>query len=115
MSERQDADYLGDIVEAMERIVEYTSGMTCEQFMADRKTQDAVIRNLEVVGEATKSLPTDWRNQYHDIPWKGLAGVRDKMIHHYFGLNYDIVWTIASEEIPVLLPQVREVLAKETS
>lgn len=115
MSERQDTDYLGDICEAMDRIVEYTAGLTRDQFMRDTKTQDAVVRNLEVVGEATKALPTDWRNRYPGIPWKGLAGVRDKMIHHYFGLNYDIIWTIVSEEIPTLLPQVREILTRETS
>lgn len=115
MPKRQVEDYLGDMLEAMERIVEYIGGLTRESSMSDRKTQDAVVRNLEVVGEATKALPADWRNRYPDIPWKGLAGVRDKMIHHYFGLNYDVIWTIASEEIPVLLPQVLEVLSSETA
>ena len=110
MSDRRDEDYLNDILEAMERIAEYISGLTKESFMLDRKTQDAVIRNLEIIGEATKSLSPELCRRHVEIPWSGLAGVRDKMIRYYFGLNYDVVWTIASEEIPALLPAIRTVL-----
>ena len=114
MSKRRDQDYLNDICEAIQRVVSYTEEMTGEQFMNDTKTQDAVVRNLEVIGEATKNLSTRIKRTYFHIPWKSLAGVRDKMIHHYFGIDYEIVWTIAKEELPGLLPQIEDVLAKHS-
>nr|VFK61774.1 MAG: Uncharacterized conserved protein, contains HEPN domain [Candidatus Kentron sp. TUN]VFK70836.1 MAG: Uncharacterized conserved protein, contains HEPN domain [Candidatus Kentron sp. TUN] len=81
MSERKDVDFLLDIRESMERISDYTHGMEYDDFFQDHKTQDAVIRNVEIMGEATKAF----------IPWKRLAMTRDKLIHHYFGINTDIV------------------------
>ncbi len=114
MSERRDQDYLSDIQEAIQRIVAYTAGMTFEQFLKDSKTQDAVVRNLEVIGEATKGLSDHLRKTHPQVPWKDLAGVRDKMIHHYFGINFEIVWMIAKEELPGLLPHIEDLLTKET-
>ena len=113
MSKRRDQDFLGDIREAIQRIAAYTEGMAYEQFVKDSKTQDAVIRNLEVIGEATKNLSNPLRKMYPQIPWKDLAGMRDKMIHHYFGINYEIVWTIAKEELPGLLPEIEDTMTKE--
>ena len=113
MSDRRDQDYLNDILEAMERIAEYIAGLTREDFMLDRKTQDAVIRNLEIIGEATKNLSPELCSRHGEVPWSGLAGVRDKMIHYYFGLNYDVIWTIASEELPALLLAIRNILSLE--
>jgi len=81
--------------------------------MNDTKTQDAVIRNLEVIGEATKNISNRLRKKYIQIPWKDMAGMRNKMIHHFFGINYDIVWTIVKEEIRKLLPEVQEIVEKE--
>jgi len=114
MSRRRDQDYLSDIREAIQRIAAYTAGLNYEQFMQDNKTQDAVVRNLEIIGEATKNLSSRLRRTYAQIPWRDLAGVRDKMIHHYFGINYEIVWTIAKEELPDLLSQIQDILTKET-
>ncbi len=99
-----------DIREAIQRIAVYTAGLDYEQFMQDNKTQDAVVRNLEIIGEATKNLSSRLRRVYAQIPWKDLAGMRDKMIHHYFGINYEIVWTIAKEELPDLLSQIQDIL-----
>jgi len=113
MSKRRDQDYLGDIREAIQRIAAYTMDLTYERFMEDLKTQDAVVRNLEVIGEATKNLSGQLRKAYPQIPWKDLAGVRDKLVHHYFGINYEIVWQIAKEELPGLLPQIEDILTKE--
>ena len=111
MSEqRRDKEYLGDIREAMQRIVAYTADLSYEQFMNELKTQDAVVRNLEVIGEAAKKLSSHLRKAYPQIPWKGMAGMRDKVIHHYFGVNYDIVWTVAKQEVPGLLPQIEDIL-----
>jgi uncharacterized protein with HEPN domain len=98
--------------EAIHRILTYTADLTYQQFMEDIKTQDAVVRNLEVIGEATKNLSVNLRKTHPKIPWKDLMGMRDKMIHHYFGINHEIVWTIAKEELAGLLPQVERILAK---
>jgi len=113
MSKPRDQDFLSDIWEAIQRILAYTESMDYEQFIKDGKTQDAVVRNLEVIGEATKNLSSHLRKTYPKIPWKDLAGARDKMIHHYFGINYEIVWTIAKEELPALLLKIEDVLTKE--
>ncbi|MFQ6078403.1 MAG: DUF86 domain-containing protein [Thermodesulfobacteriota bacterium] len=113
MSRRRDLDYLNDIREAIHRILTYTANLTYQQFIGDIKTQDAVVRNLEIIGEATKNLSGNLRKSHPKIPWKDLMGMRDKMIHHYFGTNYEIVWTIAKEELGALLAQIERILAKE--
>ena len=100
MSKRTDRDFLSDIQEAIRRITTYVAGMSYEAFITDIKTQDAVIRNLEIIGEATKDLSEKLRTENADIPWKSMAGVRDRLIHHYFGVNLDIVWQIATIELP---------------
>jgi uncharacterized protein with HEPN domain len=110
MSERADRDFLGDIQEAVRRIRSYTTAMTYEAFLTDTKTQDAVIRNLEVIGEATKNLSAELRVKYPDVPWKGMAGVRDRLIHDYFGVNFDIVWRIATVELPVVASRIEEIM-----
>lgn len=113
MSERADTDFLDDIQEAVRRVKAYLGAMTYEAFLADIKTQDAVIRNLEIIGEATKSLSAELRAKYADVPWKGMAGVRDRLIHHYFGVNLDIVWQIASGELSEVASRIQEVLKRE--
>ena len=110
MSERADGDYLRGIREAVRRIRMYTEGMTYSRFLADIMTQDAVIRNLEIIGEATKNLSEALRRKYPDVPWKGMAGVRDRLIHHYFGVNLDIVWDIVTGELHPLESQVESIL-----
>lgn len=112
MSKRRDWNFLHDIREAIQRILTYTAGLTYEQFMGDSKTQDAVVRNLEVIGEATKNLTANLRKTQPQLPWKDLMGMRDKMIHHYFGINYEIVWTIVKEELAGILPYLEEMLVK---
>ncbi len=83
--------------------------------MQDIKTQDAVVRNLEIIGEATKNIFSDFKEKYPKLPWKELAGMRDRLIHHYFGVNYDIVWVIVKEELPAVVIQVEEALDRESS
>ena len=109
---RRDPEYLTDIVEAMKRVAAYVSGLTFELFLQDTRTQDAVVRNLEVIGEAAKSLSPALKKSVPHIPWRSMAGMRDKVIHHYFGINYDTVWAVASQQILDLLPQVEQVLAQ---
>jgi len=113
MSKRRDQDYLSDILEAIKRIKIYTKGMTFSQFIKNNKTQDAVVRNIEVIGEATKHLSNEFRKKHPQVPWKEMAGIRDKMIHHYFGVNYEIVWTIVKQELTLLINQVKEISKKE--
>src|SRR3990172_3006254 len=110
MSERTDEDFLTDIQESIHRIRTYTDGITYEQFLGEIKTQDAVIRNFEIIGEATKRLSIRLREEYTNVPWKSMAGIRDRLIHHYFGVNLDIVWDIVTIELPLLESQVREIL-----
>jgi len=99
MSERTDQEFLSDIREAIQRISTYLTGIDYEIFVKDTKTQDAVIRNMEILGEAAKNLSEDFRVAHPDVPWKSMAGTRDRLIHHYFGVNLDIVWQIVSTEL----------------
>ncbi|MDI6760147.1 MAG: DUF86 domain-containing protein [Candidatus Brocadiaceae bacterium] len=112
MSKRRDIDYLGDIKEAIELVTAYTQGLTFGGFIQDRKTQDAVIRNLEIIGEATKNISAHLRKKYPQVPWKEFAGLRDKVIHHYFGIKHDVIWQV-KEELPEIIPQIKEIMNKE--
>ena len=91
MSERSDRDYLADILEAAKRAVEYCGGLSYSDFLTDLKTQDAVVRNLEILGEAAKHLSDETRARHGSVPWGSIAGMRDRLIHDYFGVNWDIV------------------------
>jgi uncharacterized protein with HEPN domain len=113
MSKRTDQEFLSDIREALQRIAAYVTGMTYESFVADSKTQDAVIRNLEILGEATKNISNELRAKYPSIPWRSMAGARDRLIHHYFGTNLDIVWQIITVELPQVHSQLETI--KDTS
>jgi uncharacterized protein with HEPN domain len=113
MSEREDKDFLTDIQEAIRRISKYTEGMTYPAFLGDTKTQDAVIRNIEIIGEATKNLSDKIRKRYPHVPWKNMAGVRDRLIHDYFGVNLDIVWQIGSDELPKVSVAIEKILNEE--
>jgi len=102
--------YLDDILEASGRIRDYTSGLTLEGFKNDTKTLDAVVRNLEVIGEAAKKVPDDVRSRYPDVEWKKIAGLRDILIHEYFGIDVNIIWDILKNKLPSLEKQVRKIL-----
>jgi len=109
MSKRSDENLIQDIKECISRIISYTEDMEFSDFVNDFKTQDAVIRNIEIIGEAVKFLSGILKNNYSDIPWSDIAGTRDKLIHDYFGVNIDIVWSIAKEEIPKLKEQIEKI------
>ena len=106
MSKRADRELLSDIHEAIQRISTYLVGVEYDSFAKDTKTQDAVIRNLEILGEATKNLSEEFRAAHIGVPWKSMAGARDRLIHHYFGVNLDIVWQIVSTELPKVTEQL---------
>ena len=107
---RRDPDYLADIHEALQRIASYIFGLSYDNFLADHKTQDAVLRNLQVLGEAAKRVSAETRRAHPAIPWKEMAGLRDKVVHDYFGIRYDVVWTVISQELPVLLAAIEPLL-----
>jgi len=110
MPKRGDQEFISDIKEATERIYQYTSGMNYEMFLQDTKTQDAVIRNIEIIGEAAKNLSPDFRKKYAHLDWKKIAGMRDKIIHFYFGVKWDIVWAVIKDKIPDLSNQINGIL-----
>lgn len=114
MSSRADRDLLGDILESIRRARRYTEGQGYEQFLEDTKTQDAVIRALEILGEATKKLSPSLREIHPEIPWKNMAGVRDKLIHDYFGVNVDVVWEIVRDQLSALAEQIEAVLGEQS-
>ena len=106
---KDDRVYLALFRDAIARILNYTSqGKT--YFDQDEKTQDAVVRNLEIIGEAVKNVSSGLREKQRDIPWRRLAGMRDKLIHEYFGVNLAIVWEVVEQELPRLGQQIAEIL-----
>lgn len=109
MFKRTDKEFLSDILEAIRRIKAYTAGMTYETFLQDTKTQDAVVRNLEIIGEAVKNLSEEMRHRYSAVPWKSMAGVRDRLIHHYFGVSLDVVWGIVTVELDGVASGVEQI------
>ena len=113
MSERKTEDSLQDMLEAARRICLYTKNTAFEQFEKDFKTQDAVLRNLEVLGEATKNISEDFRYEHPNLPWSEMARTRDVLIHHYFGVNLDIVWGIAALELPKIIAELELILDKK--
>jgi len=110
MKNREYGDYIEDILDSINAIGEFVEGMDFEEFAKDRKTIFAVIRGIEVIGEATKNIPKSIKNRYPEIPWKDMAGMRDKVIHEYFGVNLEVVWETAVRHLPEIKPQIQEIL-----
>ena len=102
MSKQRDDIRILDIEECINRIELYIKNLDYEQFMQDIKTQDAVIRNLEIIGEAAKKLTEEFKEKHSNIAWYEIGRLRDKLIHHYSGINIDVVWSIVKNNIPKL-------------
>jgi len=107
--------FLKDITEAMDAIQKFTEGMSFEEFIRDDKTASAVIRKFEVIGEATKHIPDQIREKHSQIPWKRMAGIRDRLIHGYFGIDYKLVWDAIRKEIPRTKPLIQSILQELSS
>ena len=110
MSERSDVDLVRDMLEAASRAVQYCANLDYADFENDTKTQDAVVRNIEILGEATKNLSKQIRDQCDFLPWKNIAGMRDRLIHDYFGVNWDIVWDVVIHDLPDMINSLNRIL-----
>jgi uncharacterized protein with HEPN domain len=107
--------YLKDILDAMTSIEVFVEGMSREELEADDKTASAVVRKLEIIGEAAKQVPDDMREGNPLVPWNEMAGMRDRLIHAYFGVDYELVWTAIKNRIPQVKPLIADILAADGS
>lgn len=112
--DREYADYLQDVLEAAQKAIAFCEGMQLEEFRKDEKTTFAVLRALEILGEATKNIPRSVREAHPRLPWREMAGMRDKLIHRYFGVDLEIVWTTVRERLPEVIKEVRVLLDAST-
>ena len=114
MSKKRDPRlYLKDILDAIVKIEDYTKDLSFEEFSKNNLVVDAVVRNFEIVGEASKKVPEETKSQYPDIPWKEMAGMRDKVIHEYFGIDLDIVWKTIKARLSSLKESLLKILNSE--
>lgn len=102
--------YLEDILESITKIDEYVENMNFDELKTDNKTNDAIVRNLEVIGEATKNIPPEIRDKYPNIEWKKIAGIRDILIHAYFTIDLEILWDIVKNKLPDLKEGISKIL-----
>ena len=106
---REFIDYINDIIDSIERILEFTKGLDYKVFASDDKTNYAVIRCFEIIGEATKIIPNEIKEKYPKVPWREMTAIRDKLIHGYFGVNQEVVWKTIKEDIPKLKIQIIQI------
>ena len=111
---RKDKAYLQQILEAISDIEEFIENISKEEFHRDKEKQYAVLRALEIIEEATKNLSKDLRAKYPEIPWKDIAGMRDKLIHEYFGVKLELVWETVKDKLPKLKKQISKILDEIT-
>jgi uncharacterized protein with HEPN domain len=110
MSKRTPKLLLEDILDSGEKILEYTKDITFEQFQNDNKTIDAVIRNFEIIGEASNLLPDELKEKYFEVDWYRIRGFRNRIVHDYFGVDLQIIWKITFDQIPSLISDVTHIL-----
>ncbi|MGG6269721.1 HepT-like ribonuclease domain-containing protein [Leptolyngbya sp. AN03gr2] len=105
--------YLQDIVDSCTKILQYVEGLTVEEFFADVRTYDAVMRNLQIIGEATKNVPNQLREKYPEVDWRKIAGLRDIITHAYFQVDDEVIWTVVQQRIQPLQTQIQNLLVQE--
>jgi uncharacterized protein with HEPN domain len=110
MKDREYRDYLKDILDSINDIEVFIENKSCDEFSKDRKTINAVVRSIEIIGEAAKNLPVSFKNKHLIIPWKHMAGMRDKLIHEYFGVDIEIVWETAKKDVPRLKDKIEKLI-----
>lgn len=102
--------FVRDIWDSINKVEQFVEGLSFEDFVNDDKTVSAVIRKLEIIGEATKNIPSSTKQKYPQLNWRGMAGMRDKLIHNYFGVDFEILWKVIKEDIPNIKPLVKQIL-----
>ena len=110
---RDDRVYLQHISDAISKIDQYIQGIDEEKFLRNSLIQDGVIRQLEIIGEAVKNLSSEFRERHSDISWRDFAGMRDKLIHYYFGVDLQIVWTTVTKDIPEIREEIKKILKEK--
>lgn len=107
---RDETVYLRHILDAIDLIEDYTEGMSENEFFSNSMAHDAVIRQIKIIGEAARNISDEFREQYKEVPWGKMIGVRNKFIHEYFNINYAIVWDTVKEDLPVLKETIKNIL-----
>ncbi len=106
-------DYLQHILDEIDYLSRSVQHLEKDEFLQDETLKRAFVRSIEIIGEAAKQVPDDLRQQHPQLEWRAITGMRDRLIHGYFGIDYDIVWDVVSNKIPSLAPVVKEILARE--
>jgi uncharacterized protein with HEPN domain len=106
---KYDQLYIDHIFDCIRKIDEFSTGLSLKEFRTNELVQDAIIRNIEIIGEASKKISIDTKETYHNIPWKEIAGMRDKLIHDYLGVDVNVVWKTIKEDIPALKKLMGEI------
>ena len=109
---RQFGDFIDDILRASRKSIEFLGSLSLDEFIRDEKTGFAIVRALEIVGEAAKRIPPEVRDRHPEIPWRSMAGIRDKLIHDYVSVNWEIVWRTVKEDLPPLIPALEAIWAE---
>lgn len=102
--------FIQDILDAIKDIEEFIREMKFDEFYDDHKTRSAVVWKIETIGEATKNIPKTIKTKYDDLPWKEMAGIRDKIAHFYLGIDYEIVWKVVKQRLPEIKPKISQIL-----
>ena len=110
MTARSPALYLSEILASMDKIERYTAGLSYDEFILSEEKVDAVERNIEKIGEASAAIPDEVRDRYPEVPWKTIVGLRNKVIHHYFAVDHEVIWQIVTKNIPATRGKIVEIL-----
>jgi uncharacterized protein with HEPN domain len=113
MKKRPAGIFLDDILRSIKKIEEYIDGLNYKRFCSDEKSVDAVIRNLEIIGEASKNIPFGVKDKFTQIPWKRMTGLRNLAIHEYFGVDLKIIWEVATKNLPEVKPMIEQILKEK--